>query len=224
MSFNDAGRNVHPYGIWRLEELLRNTVDFLVDEAETGEGLTLVRAQLKAIGFTPEEMDYFGFPDYEDGGDGGSDGPEPGMLTQAACRDIHEMYLDLASADAVLSSRDDPDAYMRDWELKKMLPSMGFDPYYEPDWLQTWICHTEGYRPCLADDLIGILRHVSLDKDAVKRLLAGLPEEPESNGRKHRFWTGDGGRTVNCLNKEDAGRLAGALKEQLGDSAAVRTR
>ncbi len=66
-------QDTHPYSIERLEVLLIGAVAHEVYEAESGEGLSAASDNLTAMGFTREEMRFFGLPDEVPEGNVGSD-------------------------------------------------------------------------------------------------------------------------------------------------------
>ncbi len=53
----------HPYSISRLENILARVVDYECEELESGEGTGGAREHLSSMGFSEEEMVYFGFPE-----------------------------------------------------------------------------------------------------------------------------------------------------------------
>ena len=56
-------RNIHPYDIERLEHLALGIVEYAVDEAESGEGISEAADKLADMGFKKEEMLFFGLPE-----------------------------------------------------------------------------------------------------------------------------------------------------------------
>ncbi len=64
-SITDKAGKAHPCSVERLESILRSVVDY-----ESEEGPENGRFNLEAMGFTEEEMIFFGFPPSIDGEEG----------------------------------------------------------------------------------------------------------------------------------------------------------
>ncbi len=52
-----------PFGLRRMECLLRGVVNYEVSQYESGEGTELAAQNLREMGFSTEEMSFFGFPE-----------------------------------------------------------------------------------------------------------------------------------------------------------------
>lgn len=52
-----------PFGLRRMEYLLRGVMDYEVSRCESGEGTEQAARNLREMGFSAEEMSFFGFPE-----------------------------------------------------------------------------------------------------------------------------------------------------------------
>lgn len=66
-------QDMHPYNLERLETLLTGTVMYAVNDTESGEGLSAATDNLTSMGFTRDEMRFFGLPDEIPEGNIGND-------------------------------------------------------------------------------------------------------------------------------------------------------
>lgn len=59
---SEAYKKVHPYGVTELENMLRGVINYEIDELD----LSAAQNNLKDMGFSNEEMVFFGFPESAD--------------------------------------------------------------------------------------------------------------------------------------------------------------
>lgn len=62
-AFIGEAKRKHPYSIERLENILACVVDYECEELASGEGTSGAMKNLLSMGFSEEEMMYFGFPE-----------------------------------------------------------------------------------------------------------------------------------------------------------------
>ncbi|MCM1237234.1 MAG: hypothetical protein NC489_44770 [Ruminococcus flavefaciens] len=59
----DTAKKEHPYSVERLEGILAGVIDYECEEMASGEGTDYAEMNLSAMGFSEEEMRFFGFPE-----------------------------------------------------------------------------------------------------------------------------------------------------------------